>query len=224
MKAKGVKPKDDKWRAKYVEPEPVDASGLPELPENWCWARFEDLGELDRGRSRHRPRNDKRLFGGKYPFIQTGEVAQSGGTITSHEVTLSDFGLAQSRLWPAGTVCITIAANIADSGLLTFPACFPDSVVGFVPGEGVISRYVELFVRTARRELDRFAPATAQKNINMETLRGVALPLAPLVEQRQIVESVENAHSKVEVDVDLESIATLERTLLAKAFRGELLA
>ncbi len=45
----------------------------------------------------------------------------------------NEVGLEQSRPWPAETLCITIAANIADSGLLAFDACFPDSVVGFVP-------------------------------------------------------------------------------------------
>jgi type I restriction enzyme, S subunit len=50
--------------------------------------------------------------------------------------------LAQSKLWPEGTLCITIAANIAETGILTFPACFPDSVVGltFPPKTGPFGR------------------------------------------------------------------------------------
>jgi type I restriction enzyme S subunit len=124
---------------------------LPEIPRDWAWAALPWLGELNRGKSRHRPRNAVQLFGGPYPFIQTGDVARSGGRIITHSQTYSKEGLAQSRLWPAGTVCITIAANIADSGILTYPACFPDSVVGFIADERLCSsEYVEFFIRTAR--------------------------------------------------------------------------
>jgi len=100
----------------------------------------------------------------------------------------NDFGLAQSCKWPKGTLCITIAANIADSGILGFDACFPDSVVGFVPAsEFPDARYFEYFMRTAKADLLRFAPATAQKNINLEILNAVLIPLPPLAEQHRIV-------------------------------------
>src|SRR5438067_4649726 len=98
-------------------------------PSGWRMVKLGDLGEVNRGTSRHRPRNAPHLYGGPYPFIQTGDVARSGGRIVKHEQTYSKAGLAQSRLWPAETVCITIAANIADSATLAYPACFPDSIV-----------------------------------------------------------------------------------------------
>ena len=102
-------------------------------PESWQKLRLADIGELARGKSKHRPRNDSRLFGDKYPFIQTGEIANSGGQITSAKKFYSDFGLHQSKLFPTGTLCITIAANIADTAILKIDACFPDSIIGFTP-------------------------------------------------------------------------------------------
>lgn len=116
------------WRARHAADRAcglptASAPGLQGIPGSWSWTRLPDLGELGRGRSRHRPRNARHLYGGPYPFIQTGDVAQSGGRITRHAQTYSETGLAQSKLWPAGTVCITIAANIADSAILTYPAC-----------------------------------------------------------------------------------------------------
>src|SRR5690606_38147340 len=94
-----------------------------------------ELGNLDRGVSKHRPRNEPALLGGPYPLVQTGDVANSEGYIQNHLSTYTELGLKQSKLWPAGTLCITIAANIANTGILTYDACFPDSVVGFVPNE-----------------------------------------------------------------------------------------
>jgi len=166
----------------------MENSDLPEIPDSWLWAYLPNLGFMNRGTSRHRPRNASHLYGGDYPFIQTGDVAQSGGRITSHQQTYSNAGLAQSRLWPAGTVCITIAANIAESALLTYPACFPDSVVGVIADpELSLPEYVEYFIKTARADLAQYAPATAQANINIAILNDVAVPTPPLEEQREIV-------------------------------------
>lgn len=163
------------------------------LPPGWSWARFPELGTFARGKSKHRPRNDFVLFdGGTHLLIQTGDVARSHGVIQTYTNKYNDFGLAQSMKWPAGTLCITIAANIADSGILSFDACFPDSVVGFVPVSMFHNaRYFEYFVRTAKANLLEFAPATAQKNINLEILNSVLIPLPPLVEQERIVAKVD---------------------------------
>ena len=101
-----------------------------------------ELGSLDRGRSQHRPRNDPKLLNGPYPLIQTGEVASAGLYITEYKNTYSELGVQQSKMWKAGTLCITIAANIAQTAILTFDACFPDSVVGFVPNDAVSAIYM----------------------------------------------------------------------------------
>lgn len=163
------------------------------LPAGWVWAKFSQLGELGRGKSKHRPRNDPSLYNdGKYPLVQTGDVARSNGKISTHTGLYNENGLAQSKMWPKGTLCITIAANIADSGILGFDACFPDSVVGFIPSNNDLQvQYFEYFMRTAKSQLEKFAPATAQKNINLGILEEVSIPLPPAPEQKRIVVKVE---------------------------------
>lgn len=181
-------------RLKVPQLPPISADQAPfELPIGWCWARFPELGAFGRGRSKHRPRNDPALYAdGDHRMIQTGDVARSKGLIQTHTAKYNDVGLAQSRLWPNGTLCITIAANIADSGILDFAACFPDSVVGFVAAPCFESaRYFEYFMRTAKADLLAFAPATAQKNINLDILMQVMIPLPPLAEQHRIVAKVD---------------------------------
>ena len=215
-----------KWveKRKYKEPIAPVTGELPELPEGWTWATMPQLGELNRGKSKHRPRDDQALYGGPYPFIQTGDVRRSDGSITQFTQTYSQFGLAQSRLWPSGTLCITIAANIAETGILKLEACFPDSVVGFIPQMGSPTvEYVECFIRTARDRLDRFASATAQKNINLEVLEAVAIPTPPLAEQARIVAEVDRLLSiirevEAEADANLKRALALRQATLAKAF------
>ena len=163
-----------------------------ELPEGWEWARFPELGEFGRGKSKHRPRNDPRLFNpGKYPLVQTGEVARADQVISEYHSKYSEEGLAQSKMWPEGTLCITIAANIADTAMLGFDACFPDSVVGFVPSPIIgNTEYFLAFMATARERLLEFAPATAQKNINLEILSSVLIPIPPVREMKEIVSRI----------------------------------
>ncbi|QVV67981.1 restriction endonuclease subunit S [Synechococcus sp. LA31] len=143
----------------------------------WPVAQLGELGSLERGISKHRPRNDPSLMDGPYPFIQTGDVAGCGGEITTFSATYSDKGLAQSRLWPAGTLCITIAANIAKTGILDFDACFPDSVVGFQARNPAIITYVQCWMSFLQRHIEQMAPESAQKNINLEILRGLSIPV-----------------------------------------------
>lgn len=163
------------------------------IPSNWAWSKFPELGEFGRGKSKHRPRNDSSLYvSGIHPLIQTGNVSRSNGTIKTYTAQYNEKGLAQSKKWPIGTLCITIAANIADSGILGFDACFPDSVVGFIPSEKLPSvRYFEYFMRTAKENLEDFAPATAQKNINLGILEQVLIPIPPAAEQSRIVAKVD---------------------------------
>jgi type I restriction enzyme, S subunit len=194
----------------------------------WPTVRLTDVGEIGRGKSKHRPRNDPHLYGGPYPFIQTGDVAQSGGRITAHTRTYSEFGIAQSKLWPAGTVCITIAANIADTAILEYPACFPDSVVGFVadPTKS-LPEFIKWSIDVISKRLEAFAPATAQKNINLAVLNDVEFCCPALDEQDEIVRRVETLFAYAD---QLEARHTTARdqidhltpALLAKAFRGEL--
>ncbi len=196
----------------------VDESRQPfDLPPGWSWARFPQLGIFGRGKSKHRPRNDPALFeGGTHLLVQTGDVARSNGLIKTYTSKYNEIGLKQSFKWPKGTLCITIAANIADSGILGFDACFPDSVVGFVPASVFPNaRYFEYFVRTVKNRLFEFAPATAQKNINLGILNEILIPLAPLAEQHRIVAKVDELMSLCdEIEAGIVSSTAVNRQLL----------
>ena len=210
---------------RYVEPSGPDTGDAPGLPDGWTWAALPQLGDFGRGKSKHRPRNDPRLYGGEYPFVQTGVVSASRGKIHSFEQTYTELGMKQSKLWPKGTLCITIAANIAKTGVLQFDACFPDSVVGLTPAAGISAEYLELVLRTLQAGLEEGAPATAQRNINLETFEVLGIPLPPACEQDEIVaafgdmEAADDLVTRREID---QSTATLRQSILAAAFRGAL--
>lgn len=173
--------------------------------------------------SKHRPRNDPALLGGPYPLIQTGDVANCDKYIRHYQSTYSEKGLAQSKLWPAGTLCITIAANIGKTGALKFEACFPDSVVGFTPSKRFTVEFVQQWFGFIQPILERDAPQSAQKNINLAILRDLEIISPPIDLQRSFsariakIDKLKAAHR-----AHLEKLDTLFASLQHRAFRGEL--
>lgn len=155
---------------------------------SWTPQRLDQLGYLSRGRSRHRPRDAAHLYGGPYPFIQTGDVKHAGLYVTDYQQTYSEAGLQQSRLWPEGTLCITIAANIADTAILGIDACFPDSVIGFIADEEKAdTRFVKyLFDATIKRRVRQFTQGAAQDNLSQEKLLSFEFSVPNVAEQKRI--------------------------------------
>lgn len=181
--------------------------------------KLSELGSLDRGRSQHRPRNDPELLGGPYPLIQTGEVSSAGLYITEYHNTYSEIGLKQSKMWKAGTLCITIAANIAQTAIMSFDACFPDSVVGFVPNDEVNALYIHYWFGFFQKILEDQAPQVAQKNINLKILSdlNVIVPARKTLEQFEAFVSQINK-SKVVVQRALKRAQVLFDSLMQGYF------
>lgn len=204
----------------------VQPDGTYQLPEGWEWKMLNDIAEVARGKSKHRPRNDKTLFNGDYPFIQTGDVRNAVKYIESYSETYNEKGLAQSKLWPAGTICLTIAANIGDVAILKFDACFPDSVVGITPSDMNVD-FIYHFLSTIQKQLDSKANSAAQKNINLRILSAVEVPTPSRHKQEEIVKRIDELQLKTQANKQvlqqkLEQLQQLKASLLDSAFRGEL--
>lgn len=154
----------------------------------WPRRRLDELGTIKRGRSRHRPRDAAHLYDGPYPFIQTGDVKHANLLITDYTQTYSEAGLEQSRLWKAGTLCITIAANIADTAILGIDACFPDSVVGFTadPQKADVRFVKYLFDATLKRRFSKFTQGAAQDNLSQTKLLSLDFAVPDVEAQERI--------------------------------------
>jgi type I restriction enzyme S subunit len=227
-KADALRQKDQALLRKYDELAQavfVDMFGDPVRNEKgWEVRKLGEMGKLDRGVSKHRPRNAPELLGGNYPLIQTGDVANCDGLIVNFKNTYSEIGLKQSRLWQKGTLCITIAANIAKTGILTFDACFPDSVVGFIPNfKFTNTHFIQAWFSFFQKILEESAPESAQKNINLEILRNleVICPTLDLQEKfRKIIDHL-NHQKRLSKSINSKS-EDFFQSLLQKAFTGEL--
>ncbi|MBN8242367.1 restriction endonuclease subunit S [Nitratireductor aquimarinus] len=155
---------------------------------SWPTYALDELGMVSRGRSRHRPRDAEHLYGGPFPFIQTGDVKAAPMYLKSFSQTYSEAGLAQSRMWPRGTLCITIAANIAETCILDIDACFPDSIIGFVADPGMANtKFVKYqFDAIMREQMRRVSQGAAQDNLSQAKLLSFRFPMPDLPTQERI--------------------------------------
>lgn len=166
---------------------------------DWRKVTLDQMGHISRGRSRHRPRNDARLFGGPYPLIQTGDIGSAGLYVTEYHQTYNEDGLAQSKLWEKDTLCITIAANIADTALLAFPACFPDSIMGFTSFNDVANvKFVKYCFDVLQRDCQQISQGAAQDNLSWEKLSTILFPCPPIETQNKIATILSRYDSLIE--------------------------
>lgn len=151
--------------------------------------KLDDVGFIGRGKSKHRPRNDESLYGGNYPFVQTGDVRKAEYYLTEYSQTYNDKGLAQSKLWNEGTLCITIAANIAETAVLGIKACFPDSIIGFIPDEKKADvRFIKYCLETYKIQMQSISQGATQDNLSLEKLRSINFSIPELKIQQDIAE------------------------------------
>lgn len=179
---------------------------LGEIPESWKVCELGTVSKVERGKFSHRPRNDPRFFCGDIPFIQTGDVVNSGGRVKKYSQSLNQKGLEVSKFFPAGTIVLTIAANIGDTAILEFDSCFPDSLVGITVNPGMNNIFLEYFLSTRKKYLNGIATQSAQKNINLQKLNPMFVIVPDISEQKQMAEIL------LSVDVKI----TINKKLLAK--------
>lgn len=164
----------------------VPSLRFPGFKGEWPVVPMERVADIERGRFSPRPRNDPRFYGGAIPFVQTNDVVNCGGVIEQYSQTLNEEGLAVSKLFPAGSILMTIAANIGHTGVLQVDMACPDSLVGIKCKPDYHNYFLNHFLSTQQTTLEYLAPEGAQKNINLEVLRPFRVPNPTLPEQQKI--------------------------------------
>ena len=183
--------------------------------EEWDTLLLSKLGTFNRGKSKHRPRNDKRLFeDGEYPLVQTGDIREANLFISEHTACYNEFGLSQSKLWPKNTLCITIAANIAETALLDYPMCFPDSIVGFNAFEGkTTEEFIHYVFTYIKQAIQNSVQGSIQDNINLGYLSKLKIKTPKFSEQKRITNVLKILDKKIElnkkINEKLEAMAKL---------------
>lgn len=179
---------------------------------------LDELGKVARGKSRHRPRNAPFLYGGPYPFIQTADITNSEFHITQYTQTYSEEGLAQSKLWKPGTLCIVNAGvNTGDNAILNFKACFPDSVIAFIADESKSNtRFVKYYLDSIKTQIRTITMGATQDNLSVSKLLTFKVPAFPVDSQKKIA-AILSAYDEL-IENNQRRIAILE-TMAEEIYR-----
>ena len=162
---------------------------IGEIPKEWVCEKIKYATSISRGLFNHRPRNDERYYNGKYPFIQTGDVANATKYIVSYSQTLNELGKSVSKEFPKGTLTMTIAANVGDVAILNFDAYFPDSVVGFIPNKNIRTLYLFYVFSAMKDEFTRTAIKSTQLNLNIDRVKETFIPVTLNVNEQCEIEN-----------------------------------
>ncbi|WP_415717294.1 restriction endonuclease subunit S [Maridesulfovibrio sp.] len=192
------------------------------VPNGWKQKKLSQLAEVKRGKFSARPRNDPKYYGGDIPFVQTGDVTGANTYLKSHSQTLNEDGLSVSKLFPKGTILITIAANIGDTSIASYDVAFPDSVVGIIANEDTDNVWLKYCLETVKGRLDAEASQNAQKNINLQVLNPLQLLTPPYDEQKKIARILSTWDKAIEkVDKLIENSKQQKKALMQQLLTGK---
>jgi type I restriction enzyme S subunit len=197
---------------------------LGRIPVGWRVTTLEQVANVERGKFSARPRNDPQYFeAGDIPFIQTGDIAGATRYVSQSSQFINEAGLTVSRLFPVGTIFITIAANIGDVAMAKIPMACPDSLVGILPSSAECDgMWLYYLLKNSKEYFDSQSTQNAQKNINLQVLRPFAFGLPPLAEQAHIAGSLGSIDDKLEVLTNQQThYQTLKRGLMQKLLTGQ---
>lgn len=199
---------------------------IGEIPEHWEVRRIKTFSKILRGKFSFRPRNDSSLYGGDHPFIQTGDIARAGKYIKTYNQTLNEKGFQISKEFPRGTLTMTIAANIGEVAILDYIACFPDSIVGFLPTESIVDFLYYIFI-TMKPELLTLAPVNTQGNLNVERIGNAKSVLPSIDEQNEIVIYIEKETALIDktisrIEQEIELMHEYRTRLVSDAVTGKI--
>ena len=215
---------------KGLDPDvPMKDSGIEwigEIPEHWKIEKLKYATTIMRGKFSHRPRNDPDYYDGQYPFVQTGDVARAIKYISTYTQTLNELGYSVSKEFPKGSIVMTIAANVADVAILDFNACFPDSVVGFVPEE-IKQMYLFYALRSMKQQLLRNAIISTQLNLNIEIIKEEFIPIPSEYEQEMISHFIDGKCDEIDSTISkkqalIDKITEYKKSLIYEAVTGKL--
>jgi type I restriction enzyme S subunit len=197
---------------------------FPEFTGKWETKKLSDVSKIGRGKSKHRPRDAEFLYGGIYPFIQTGDIRNSGLYLSNYNQTYSEAGLKQSKLWDENTLCITIAANIAETTILKIKACFPDSIIGLIPLENeTIVLFVKYQFDKFKLEIQNLSQGVAQANLNQEKLSKIEFNFPLVEEQTKIANFLSSIDEKINLLKEKKSLLEdYKNGIMQKIFNQEI--
>lgn len=198
-------------------------------PGNWKWQKLVDVATLESG---HTPRKSVPAYweGGTVPWISLQDIrAADGKEIFFTKFMPTELGIENSsaRLLPKGTVCFSRDISVGFVTIMGRSMATTQHFANWICGDELHPKYLMYAFIAAREHLLKSGQGSTVKTIYMPALKELRILLPPLAEQVEIVRRVEQLFAVADqldakVAMAKQRIDALTQSILAKAFRGEL--
>ena len=166
---------------------------------------------------------------GTIPWLCSGEVKQ--GNIYKSTKLISQKGLDNSsaKLFPENTVVIAMyGATAGDVGILRFETSTNQAVCGILPNNDFLPEFIYYSFLYRKKELISQATGNAQPNISQIKIKNTLIPIIDKLLQIKIVDELDNLKEQTkqlenQYQQKLDNLEELKKSILEKAFSGELL-
>jgi type I restriction enzyme S subunit len=165
-----------------------------EIPNSWAWVRLNNLGTWKSGSTPSR--NNSVFYGGKIPWVKSGEVKQGRITETSETITEKALENCSLSINPKGSVLIAMyGANIGEVGILEIEATTNQAVCACKTYTGIDNDFLLFLLSALKTNFISQGAGAAQPNISKEKIIQTIVPLPPLAEQKRIVAKIDQLMS-----------------------------
>ncbi len=196
--------------------------------ESWEHHQFSDLCAIVRGGS-PRPAGDPRYYDGNIPFMKVADITRNDSPYVSKvEYSIKEEGLKKTRMVEANTLLLTNSgATLGVPAITTIRTTFNDGIAAFI-GLDIDSLLFYYYFWTSKTAFLRsINMGAAQPNLNTKLIGEVEIDV-PKTAERVEIARVLNAllskerQAKEAAEAVLDQIDLMKKSILARAFRGEL--
>ena len=234
MKAKGEAPKDDKWKAKYKEPVAPVGTDLPELPEGWCWASVDQLGEVSGGITQNAKRGQLPL---QVPFLRVANVYANELRLDKvNTIGVSESELSRALLAAGDLLVVEGNGSIEQIGRVALwdgsiePCLHQNHIIKVRYFLDRLPRWTLcwLLAPLGRMAIERAASSTSGLHtLSLSKVSRLPVPLAPASEQARVTAEVDRLTTLAraaqrEVAANIQRGGRLRQSILKWAFEGHL--
>jgi type I restriction enzyme, S subunit len=222
------------WKAKYKEPVAPDTTDLPPLPDGWCWASFDQIGETQGGLQKSPSRKPIKNH---YPYLRVANVHRGSLDLKElHRFELTEDELERLRLEPGDLLIVEGNGSRTEIGRCALwrgevqDCVHQNHIIRVRPVQSIVPKYADLFMNspTGQLAIQHVASSTSGLyTLSVVKIERLPLALPPEAEQEAIVEAVEDQlsvidHLEVDMDAKLKNAQALRQSILRRAFGGEL--
>ena len=195
----------------------------------WVYKKIKDCCKLGSGGTPSRKVPD--FYKGDIPWIKTGEIEWNDIYDTEEKITQSAIDNSSARCYKPGVVLVAMygmGVTRGKASILRVQAATNQAVCVLEPQSALLyNRYLLYYFMRNYWDIREKAVGGNQLNLSLTIIKELNIEIPPIDEQVEIVQILDDLFAKEQqtkeaAEAVLDQIELMKKSILARAFRGEL--